>query len=60
MCLLSIANKNFYILMFIVVLILFFYGFKGCNQKKDRIISKILMTLYVISTFVVFVLTLII
>lgn len=60
MHLLSIVNKNFYILMLIVLLILFFYGFKGCNQKKDRIISRILMVFYMISTFFVFILTLII
>lgn len=60
MYLLSIVNKNFYILMCIVILILFFYSFKGCNQKKDKIVSRVLMIFYILTTFVLCILNFII
>lgn len=61
MSLLSIANKNFYILMFIVICILFFYELRECNRsanmKRDKTLSKILITLYTALTIIIFILS---
>lgn len=61
MSLLSIANKNFYILMFIVICILFFYELRECNRranmKRDKTLSKILITFYTALTIIIFILS---
>lgn len=61
MSLLSIANKNFYILMFIVICILFLYELRECNRsdnmKRDKTLSKILITLYTALTIIIFILS---
>ena len=61
MSLLSIANKNFYILMFIVICILFFYELRECNRsanmKRDKILSKILITIYTTGSIIIFILS---
>lgn len=61
MSLLNIANKNFYILMFIVIFILLFYELRECNgstnMSRDKTLSKILITLYTALTIIIFVLS---
>lgn len=61
MSLLSIANKNFYILMFIVICILLFYELRECNRntnmKRDKTLSKILITIYTTGSIIIFILS---
>ena len=58
MHLFTLANKNFYIFMIIVICILLFLELKDCRYtlKKDRTISIALIFIYTIGTLVVFVL----
>lgn len=59
MSILNIANEKFYILMIIVIGILIFNEVNGYKKdpkmKRDVLISKILIALYLIGTFGVFV-----
>ena len=57
MYLLTLANKNFYIFMVVVICILLFLELKECKytRKKDRYISIALIFIYSIGTLGIFV-----
>ncbi len=53
-----LSNKHFYIMMIFTIIFLFLYGFnKNENFKKDILISKVFMFIYLAFTLMVFVLS---